>query len=193
MLVTKTSYYVLQPNEKFLGKVFAMCAELKKNAPDIYVNYKIGNLANPTLCRLAKFIEAHEEQNLAGQYAVWAVSDNASSKELGENYKALNKSQEILDKAGIPISIFSPNTSNKNNKHIITKTKIANQNIQNNTPILLDSFGIAIETTPVYKVESTEGVKIGDNSWWQNEEDIYLTVAGVLLISVLILLLKRSK
>ena len=70
MLVTKTTYYTLQPHQKYLGRVYAMCEEFRKNPPDIYVNYEIGNLASPILCRLAKFIDVYNEQNLAGQYAL---------------------------------------------------------------------------------------------------------------------------
>ena len=38
MLVTKTMYYILEPNQKYNGRVYAMCGELKKKSPRYLCN-----------------------------------------------------------------------------------------------------------------------------------------------------------
>ncbi len=113
MLITKTTYCNLNPYEKCYGKVFALCAELNKNAPDIYVGYGLGKMATGTLHKLAKTIEHEDAQDLAGQYAVWAVTDKATTKELGEKYEVLEKSQQLLDKSRINFSIYGNRTTRK--------------------------------------------------------------------------------
>ncbi len=198
MLVTKTTYYTLQANEKYLGRIYAMCGELKKNAPDIYVNYEIGNLASPMICNLANFIDKSNEQNLAGQYAVWAASDKATVKELGENFEVLQKSQQILDKAGIVFNIFGHSTSSKTNNNI--SQKIVNINNTNNSDdnerkrqIVIDTASIFLETTPVYKIESNKGVRIGEVAWWQDDQEVWLGIGSILLFLFVVVFFRIIK
>jgi hypothetical protein len=125
MLITKTTYCNLNPYEKCYGRVFALCAELNKNAPDIYVGYSLGKMATGTLQKLAKTIETEDAQNLAGQYAVWAVTDKATTKELGEKYEVLEKSQQLLDKSRINFSIYGNKTTRKTPTVVQTPKKTA--------------------------------------------------------------------
>jgi hypothetical protein len=192
MLVTKTTYYTLQPNQKYLGRVYAMCEEFRKNPPDIYVNYEIGKLATPTLCRLAKFIDIYNEQNLAGQYALWAVTDKATVRELGENYPVLEHSQQILDKANIDFNIFGNHSIAKNNVVISEKVATANQNHETKQQVVIDTANVSIEVTPVYKIES-QSVKIGETSWWEGEEDVFLGIGGILLLIFAVLFFQLRK
>lgn len=193
MLVTKTTYYSLEPDEKFFGRIYAMCGELKKNTPDIYVNYDIGSLASPNLCKLAKYIDIYQEQNLAGQYAMWAVTDKATVKELGENYAVLKQSQDILNRVGIKFNMFAPNGETKKGN---TTVQINARNTSTPTNVLdtLVSDVIAQETkqgeqnlNEVLKEHSEKGIKIGETAWWKQEDSIWLFVAlGVLVIFAMI-------
>jgi hypothetical protein len=192
MLVTKTTYYTLQPNQKYLGRVYAMCEEFRKNPPDIYVNYEIGKLATPLLCRLAKFIDIYNEQNLAGQYALWAVTDKATVKELGENYAVLEHSQQILDKANIDFNIFGTHTVAKNNVVISEKVAVTNENYDPKPQVIIDTANVSIEVTPVYKIES-QSIKIGETSWWEGEEDVFLGIGGILLLIFVVLFFQLRK
>lgn len=106
MLVTKTMVYALAPQQKMFRRLYALCGELHRNAPDIYVNYEVGALADARMVRLAQVIEATGAQNKAGQYAVWALSDRATIKELGEDREILAQSQTLLDMAHINFDIF---------------------------------------------------------------------------------------
>jgi hypothetical protein len=186
MLVTKTTYYILQANQKYLGRIYAMCGELKKNAPDIYVNYEIGKLANPMMCSLAKYIDAANEQNLAGQYAVWAVSDQATVKELGENFEVLKKSQQILEKAGINFNIFGHSTTTNTYTNLSQKAIKINETIDKKPQIVIDTADISLETTPVYKIGNNEGIKIGETAWWQEDQEVWLGIGGILLFLLVV-------
>jgi hypothetical protein len=107
MLVTKTIYYTLKPKEKISDRIYAMCGELHKNAPDVFIYYEVGELANPHLTRLASVIEMNGAQNKAGQYAVWAVTDKATMHDLGEDFATLEESQRLLNRASIKFDIFA--------------------------------------------------------------------------------------
>ncbi len=111
MIVTKAIVYTLQPKQKIRKSLFALCGELHRNAPDIYVNYEVGQMADPPMVRLAQVIEATGAQNKAGQYAVWALSDQATIKDLGEDLQVLAQSQALLDMAHINFDIFGKSTN----------------------------------------------------------------------------------
>jgi hypothetical protein len=195
MLITKTAYYTLQPNEKYIGRITAICGELHKNAPDIYVNYDIGNKAPADLCRLAAIIEQTNEQNMAGQYAVWAASDKATSKELGENYEILKRSQELLKKATINFNIFG--AANDNYATLPTQPKMSNNQQQKiaKKEVMLDTADLTVETIAVQRTGGNEGVRIGDTSWQDDSDKIWLGLAAAMLLIfvVLVATLNRKK
>ncbi|MCU0389565.1 MAG: hypothetical protein MUE81_00455 [Thermoflexibacter sp.] len=106
MVVTKTLFYRLKPKEKITDRVYAMCGQLHKNSPDIYIRYDVGDLADEPLLRLAQIIEKKGEQNKIGQYAVWAVTDGATKDDLGEDFATLAQSQSLLKEAKINMNIL---------------------------------------------------------------------------------------
>jgi len=106
MVVTKTLFYTLKPRQELVDRVYAMCGQLHKNAPDISIRYDVGMLADEPLLKLAKVIEKTDNQNKAGQYAVWAVTDGATKDDLGEDFEVLQQSQALLNKAKLPINIM---------------------------------------------------------------------------------------
>jgi len=106
MVVTKTLFYTLRPKEKITDRVYAMCGQLHKNSPDIYIRYDVGELADEPLLRLAQLIEKKDAQNKIGQYAVWAVTDNATKNDLGEDLATLAQSQALLREAKINANIL---------------------------------------------------------------------------------------
>jgi hypothetical protein len=182
MLVTKTAYYVLKSNEKYLGRITAICGELHKNAPDIYVDYEIGKKASPEICRLAAIIEETGEQNMAGQYAVWAVSDKATSKELGENYEVLKRSQELLAKAKIDFNIFGTANDNLATLPAHAKQPQSNEEFYQKRQVVLDTADLSLETIPAQKMGGNEGVRIGETSWQDDDDKIWLALAAAMLL-----------
>jgi len=110
MLITKNESYIIEPQQNITKKIYAMCGELQKNAPDIYIYYAVGEVAKEPLLRLAKAIQATEAQSKVGQYAVWAITDQATRRELGNNPKILQQSQELLNQANVNFNIFGETT-----------------------------------------------------------------------------------
>ncbi len=110
MLVTKMERYLLEPQEVKIQKIYAMCGELRKNAPDIYIRYDVGDVAQQPLMRLAQTIQATQAQNKAGQYAVWAITDRATRRDLGNHVALLQQGQELLHQAGVHFNIFGETT-----------------------------------------------------------------------------------
>jgi hypothetical protein len=106
MLVTKTSVFTIPPRQRLQTKLVALCGEMNKDAPDVYVQYEVGQAAGSDLLALARTIEATGSQNKAGQYALWAVTDRATKKELGEDEDLLRSSQQLLDLARLKVNIF---------------------------------------------------------------------------------------
>lgn len=129
MLVTQIERYSIEPQETKTDEIYAMCGEFRKNAPDIYIRYDMGNVAKEPLTRLARTIQATEAQNKSGQYAVWAITDRATRRELGDNPKILQQSQELLNQAGINFNIFG--------ETIITLKEVSVDD--NSSPILYDA------------------------------------------------------
>ncbi|MCS7017758.1 MAG: hypothetical protein NZM34_01485 [Bernardetiaceae bacterium] len=133
MLVSETRYFTLYPRQKKYERINALCGELHKNAPDVYVNYQVGTLAPEPLLKLAHIIEANSAQNKIGQYAVWAVTDKATRHELGEDYEILQASQRLLTMAGIAFNIMGKSESsaaavNSAANHSISGNNEANLN-----------------------------------------------------------------
>ncbi|MCU0450046.1 MAG: hypothetical protein MUC97_09440 [Bernardetiaceae bacterium] len=106
MLVTKTSVFTIPPGKRLQAKITALCGEMNKDAPDVYVQYEVGPSAGSDLLALARTIEATGAQTKAGQYALWAVTDFATKKELGEDEPLLRSSQQLLDLARLKVNIF---------------------------------------------------------------------------------------
>jgi hypothetical protein len=193
MLITKTTYCKLNPYEKCYGRVFALCAELNKNAPDIYVSYSLGKMATGTLYKLAKTIESEDAQNLAGQYAVWAVTDKATTKELGEKYEILEKSQQLLDKSHINFSIYGNKATHKTPDLTPTPKKVAALEDTVLTSYQVTDSLPSFQTTPSTNTVNTEeeqrfiqknkdkGIRIGEIDQ-ENEQNEWLLVGAACVL-----------
>lgn len=150
MLVSETRYFTLAPRQKKYERINALCGELHKNAPDVYVNYEVGKLAPEPLLRLAQVIEANSAQNKVGQYAVWAVTDKATKNELGEDYELLQASQRLLTQAGINFNIMGRQEVAVNN--VTAKNR-------DNSPVAAPHDGqVSKESFAAVDIESTPQV-----------------------------------
>lgn len=168
MLVSETRYFTLAPRQKKYERINALCGELHKNAPDVYVNYEVGKLAVEPLLRLAHIIEANSAQNKAGQYAVWAVTDKATKNELGEDYELLQASQKLLTLAGIAFNIMG--------KHAEDMTKAV---VTPNTtkPAILPNFG-ATDREPVIANNAADVPTLADTATIFSPETERITIVG---------------
>lgn len=121
MINTKPIYVHLQPKEKKKIQLYAMCTEFHDGMPTKNLKYTIGKVADNNLVKITQSIEDMFMNNIVGQGAVWAYTDNVTEKDL-RKYGATNNSIkltiELLNKANVFTQI------NKQIKTIVKKKKL---------------------------------------------------------------------
>jgi hypothetical protein len=104
MIITKPIYVNLEPRQQKEVQLYAMCSEIHDGAPNIFTDYKIGSIADKNLVSIANSIDEMLMNNVAGQGAIWAYTDQAEEGALrnyGATDNSLNLTIEILNKAGV--------------------------------------------------------------------------------------------
>ncbi len=99
MIVTQKAIFPLYPNETYATRFYAMCGQLHDAAPDIETTFRVGELANTGLVKLANYLGDNYIQNMLGQHAMWAFTDEADFEELkkyGADSISIAKTKEIL-------------------------------------------------------------------------------------------------
>lgn len=100
MLITKKVILPLYPKKLYATRVYAMCGQMHYDGPDISKEFKVGDFADTGLVRLAKYLDDNYLQNMLGQHAIWAYTDQAKMDELtkyGADSSSIDKTKEILD------------------------------------------------------------------------------------------------
>lgn len=108
MLITKPAYVYLHPRQKKSFQLYAMCSEIHDAMPGKRKKYRVGKKAKEELVRITQVIDEMFMQNVVGQGAVWAYTDNASEKDLrkyGATDRSLEITIEILNSANVHTSI----------------------------------------------------------------------------------------
>jgi hypothetical protein len=104
MLITKPMIARLPPKSKVQYPLYAMCSEIHDKVPNTRVNYTVKGMADTNLERIAQVINQTYAQNVIGQGAVWAYTDNATQSDLfryGADSNTLPLTLHILEKAGV--------------------------------------------------------------------------------------------
>lgn len=104
MLITKPIYTLLNPKQAKKISLYAMCSELHDRVPATFVKYRVGKMGDSNLVSIAKVINESFMQNVVGQDAVWAYTDNASVEDLsqyGATNESLNLTLLLLEKAKV--------------------------------------------------------------------------------------------
>jgi hypothetical protein len=99
MIVTQKALFPLYPNEAYATRFYAMCGQLHDAAPIIETTFSIGELADTGLVKLANYLGDNFIQNMPGQHAMWAYTDQADFKELkkyGADSLSIAITKEIL-------------------------------------------------------------------------------------------------
>jgi hypothetical protein len=99
MIVTQKAVFPLYPNETYATRFYAMCGQLHDAAPYIETTFRVGELADTGLVKLAKYLGDNYIQNMIGQHAMWAFTDEADFEELkkyGADSISIAKTKEIL-------------------------------------------------------------------------------------------------
>jgi hypothetical protein len=108
MIVTKTVELPLYPNQTYATRFYAMCGQIHDGAPYIESTYKVGELSDSNTVKLAKYFEKNFIQNMIGQYALWAYTDEADLKELekyGADSLTIDLTKNILNKLSIKTTL----------------------------------------------------------------------------------------
>lgn len=122
MLVTHAVEFIVHPRSSNISKFYAMCTEFHNAAPSILVDFKIGEMAESNLIKLAKYIERMHLQNMIGQHAVWAITDQVSELDLigyGADSLSIQLTKDALNSANLitrlnqETSINIPSTSSE--------------------------------------------------------------------------------
>jgi len=108
MIVTKTVELPLYPNQTYLTRFYAMCGQLHDAPPSFGIYYVVGELSDSNTVKLAKYFEANFIQNMIGQHALWAYTDNAEFEELqkyGADSLSIALTTNILDYLSIQTAL----------------------------------------------------------------------------------------
>jgi len=113
MIITQPVYVELQPGKSKTIQLYAMCAEIHDGVPHRQTAYRIGTMADSNLVAITHAIDAMFMQNIVGQSAVWAYTDNATEQDI-RKYGATNASIEltiqVLNSAGVSTLLNPPAT-----------------------------------------------------------------------------------
>jgi len=106
MIVTKTIYLPVYPGLHYSSSFYAMCGQIHDGVPTTTDEYSLAPdpVIDRNLIRLTAVLESEWMQDIRGQAAIWAYTDNADAKELtryGANDIVLRKVVATLDKAGV--------------------------------------------------------------------------------------------
>lgn len=114
MIVTHKTYLPLYPNDIYTTKIYAMCGEIQKAVPDVHQNFYLGELGSPELIVLANYLGENRIQNMIGQHALWAYTDQVGFEDLtryGADSTSILKSIEILNNVELETALSLEFTS----------------------------------------------------------------------------------
>ncbi len=125
MIVTHDAEFALYPNTTYATHFYAMCTQFHDEIPMVETTFRIGEKADSNLVKLTKYIEKSLMQNMVGQHAVWAVTDQVTFKDLekyGADSISIELTKGILDSVNIdtklnPIEIW--NAEKESNSSLI--------------------------------------------------------------------------
>jgi hypothetical protein len=117
MIVTQKAVFPLYPNETYATRFYAMCGQLHDAAPNIETTFRIGELADTGLVKLANYLGDNYIQNMLGQHAMWAFTDEAEFEELkkyGADSLSIAKTKEILNNLNLETKLTPKLVAAKN-------------------------------------------------------------------------------
>ncbi len=110
MIVTQKAIFPLYPHSSYATRFYAMCGQLHDAAPYVETTFKVGDMANANVVKLANFLSENYFQNMIGQHAMWAITDNVEFDELqkyGADSASILKTKSILSRLNV-VTKLSP-------------------------------------------------------------------------------------
>ena len=120
MIVTKKAIFPLYPDDIYATRFYAMCGEIHNAPPNIATTFTIGELADEKVVKLARYLDENHIQNMIGQHALWAITDQVDFEALkiyGADSLSIAKTKEILNKLEIETTL-TPTFINENSNEI---------------------------------------------------------------------------
>jgi hypothetical protein len=121
MIVTQRAIFPLFPRETYATRFYAMCGQIHDDIPNIETTFSIGDFADSGIVKLANYLGDNHIQNILGQHAMWALTNQADLDELvkyGADSLSITKTKEILNKLNLETkltpSIVGTSTEKKN-------------------------------------------------------------------------------
>lgn len=111
MLVTKDILFPLFPNRIYRTRFYAMCSQMHLKSPFFITTFKVGDFADTSLVKLAKYIDSTYNQNMVAQHAVWAFTDKATTEDLikyGGDSNSIRQSIAILNAIHLETPLNTP-------------------------------------------------------------------------------------
>jgi len=108
MIITKSFDFALNPRQNRGYLIYAMCGEVSDLGPHMDVFYDFGGMAEPKVISIAQFIEKKDIQDKIGQYAMWAVRNNADTTKLmsyGASYEELQMVVNYITEVGLTTNL----------------------------------------------------------------------------------------
>ena len=124
MIVTKKAIFPLYPNDTYATRFYAMCGEIHNAPPNITTTFTIGELADEKVVRLTHYLDENHIQNMIGQHALWAITDQADFEALkiyGADSLSIAKTKEILNKLEIETTLTPTFVSENSNEITINR------------------------------------------------------------------------
>ena len=112
MIVTKTVELPLYPDQTYATRFYAMCGQIHDASPYFETTYAVGELSDSNTVKIAQYFEKNFIQNMIGQHALWAYTDEAGVKELekyGADSLTIALTQNILNELSIKTTLNSEN------------------------------------------------------------------------------------
>jgi hypothetical protein len=123
MIVTKTVELPLYPDQIYATRFYAMCGQIHDAPPYIESTYKVGSLSDSNTVKLAQYFEKFFIQNMIGQHALWAYTDEADLNEL-EKYGADSLTIILTKNILNNLSIKTALNTEKQKEEVLSEKKI---------------------------------------------------------------------
>ncbi len=88
MMVTREEFITLNKSVSVTREIYAMCSQMHNRAPSPTTTFNVGEKATGNLLAVAELISKNNYQSMAGQNAVWAISDNNDPSDIYSENKA---------------------------------------------------------------------------------------------------------
>ncbi len=124
MIITEPLWVKLEKRQSKSVKLYAMCGEIHDGVPHLDKKYKIGNFADVNLVAITNSISEMFMQNIVGQSAVWAYTDDASEEDVryyGANDATLKLTAQILNNAHVTTKLNPQNETEKKEDELIVR------------------------------------------------------------------------